>query len=56
VRIIRDTGRVPVERDGLYRTVHRYDQDTFAEPAGMGRGASGTARDAVGPRAQGAGQ
>jgi len=25
VRVIRDAGRIPVERDGLYRTVRRYD-------------------------------
>jgi aminodeoxyfutalosine synthase len=30
VRIIRDTGRVPVERDGLYRVVRRYDTECGA--------------------------
>jgi aminodeoxyfutalosine synthase len=25
VRVIRDAGRTPVERDGLYRIVRRYD-------------------------------
>jgi aminodeoxyfutalosine synthase len=28
VRVIRDAGRIPVERDGLYRTVRRYGGET----------------------------
>jgi aminodeoxyfutalosine synthase len=31
VRVIQDAGRVPVERDGLYRTVRRYDLPTVAD-------------------------
>jgi aminodeoxyfutalosine synthase len=49
VRVIRDTGRVPVERDGLYRTVRRYEDGTAMEPGAATRGAGGQ-----GPR--GAGQ
>jgi aminodeoxyfutalosine synthase len=30
VRVIRDTGRTPVERDGLYRTVRRFDEGPIA--------------------------
>ena len=34
VRVIRDAGRIPVERDGLYRVVRRYeDADTVAPAA-----------------------
>jgi aminodeoxyfutalosine synthase len=40
VRVIRDTGRTPVERDGLYRVVRRFDaaprMDT-ASPDGRAR-------------------
>ena len=45
VRVIRDTGRVPVERDGLYRTVRRYDEGAPGAPgaSGPGLGASGAA-------------
>jgi len=31
VRVIRDAGRIPVERDGLYRTVRRYDGPEVGE-------------------------
>jgi aminodeoxyfutalosine synthase len=37
VRVIRDTGRVPVERDGLYRIVRRYEE----EPTGAAATAGG---------------
>jgi aminodeoxyfutalosine synthase len=30
VRVIRDTGRIPVERDGLYRVVRRFDEGPTA--------------------------
>ena len=44
VRVIRDTGRTPVERDALYRAVRRFD-----EPGGRGRAAAG--RSSGGPAA-----
>ena len=56
VRVIRDAGRVPVERDGLYRTVRRYEGAPAAEPGAAARGASGNGRGAGGRRQQGAGQ
>jgi aminodeoxyfutalosine synthase len=34
VRVIRDAGRVPVERDGLYQVVRRYDDAEAAAPGG----------------------
>ena len=34
VRVIRDAGRVPVERDGLYQVVRRYDSAEAAAPGG----------------------
>ena len=36
VRVIRDAGRVPVERDGNYRVVRRYGDEagTLARPGG----------------------
>jgi aminodeoxyfutalosine synthase len=52
VRVIRDAGRMPVERDGLYRTVRRFDgdgaaalggADTAGAPAAPGAGAGGAA-------------
>jgi aminodeoxyfutalosine synthase len=37
VRVIRDAGWVPVERDGLYRTVRRYDlSEAVVSPGGDG--------------------
>jgi aminodeoxyfutalosine synthase len=36
VRVIRDTGRVPVERDGLYRVVRRYEEEPTAAAATAG--------------------
>ena len=41
VRVIRDAGRVTVERDGLYRTVRRYDEGPAGEPGGIAPGAGG---------------
>jgi len=38
VRVIADAGRIPVERDALYRVVRRYDTGS-APPAEAGRGA-----------------
>ncbi len=32
VRVIRDTGRTPVERDGLYRVVRRFDDGQSLDP------------------------
>jgi aminodeoxyfutalosine synthase len=43
VRVIRDAGRVPVERDGLYRTVRRYDEADLVAGIGAGRGAGSPA-------------
>lgn len=42
VRVIRDAGRVPVERDGLYRVVHRFDEggDGGAGPSAATAGAA----------------
>jgi aminodeoxyfutalosine synthase len=42
LRVIRDAGRIPVERDGLYRTVRRYDEAHVA--------ASGRSADAAAPQ------
>ena len=36
VRVIKDAGRVPVERDGLYQTVRRYDDAAAASGAALG--------------------
>jgi aminodeoxyfutalosine synthase len=36
VRVIKDAGRLPVERDGLYQTVRRYDD---AGPSGAAQSA-----------------
>ena len=32
VRVIRDAGRIPMERDALYRVVRRYDEEAAAAP------------------------
>jgi aminodeoxyfutalosine synthase len=40
VRVILDAGRVPVERDGFYRTVRRFDEASTRSPR-MGAGAKG---------------
>ncbi len=41
VRVIRDAGRVPVERDGLYRTVRRYEGPSRLGTVSPRAGASG---------------
>ena len=41
--MIRDTGRVPVERDGLYRTVRRYDEGGERAPCASATPARGGA-------------
>jgi aminodeoxyfutalosine synthase len=54
VRVIRDAGRAPVERDGLYRTVRRYEDGMPVEPGGAGHG-TGSAERVAGETARGAG-
>jgi aminodeoxyfutalosine synthase len=48
VRVIRDAGRVPVERDGLYRVVRRHDDDAGA-PGGPVPAAAPGAESLGGP-------
>ncbi len=58
VRVIQDTGRTPVERDGMYQTVRRYDPPAGAGGAAAqapGAAASPSA-SAPGPAAPGAAQ
>jgi aminodeoxyfutalosine synthase len=40
VRVIRDAGRSPVERDGLYQVVRRYETTTATPGSAPGRGAA----------------
>jgi aminodeoxyfutalosine synthase len=52
VRVIRDTGRVPVERDGLYQTVRRYGEAAAGEPGAAAGGAGAPAHQAAGAASQ----
>jgi aminodeoxyfutalosine synthase len=40
IRVIGDTGRTPVERDGLYQVVRRYEATTATPGSAQGRGAA----------------
>jgi 2-iminoacetate synthase ThiH len=46
IRVIRAAGRVPVERDALYRVVRRYDRESTAFSAGAA-GTAGWASEAT---------
>jgi aminodeoxyfutalosine synthase len=49
VRVIRDAGRVPVERDGLYQVLRRYDEADVVAPGGRVPAAAPGASSPGGP-------